>query len=87
MFVSLDPTIQSIASSAITAAKGETTWENLGENICQHVLGYQPRNGTWHIPTLTAMTLLGYAIHKGASYVGLNRQFSRLPSPLNKIEI
>ncbi len=76
-----------IIPSFIKAVKGEHGWEDFGADALQQTIGWDTRQGKWSLPALPVCAVGGFAAHKIASMSGVNRQFARLPSPLNKIEL
>lgn len=67
----------------------EGDFTNAAKDACVLTTGFDPVWGTFNIQRAEALKglLIGILVHKVAGYLGANRVFSNLPSPLNKLRI
>jgi len=64
-------------------------FENAAKGLLKLYTGFDVENGTWNIMDAKglASVLVGAVGHKIASWLGVNRVFGRMPSPLNKLSL
>jgi len=69
------------------ASEGRWAWSDAAADIISNYLGYEIRDWSkkWTLPPATMAIVLGALGHKVAQASGVNRAFSQMPSPMNKI--
>jgi len=58
----------------------------MADIMCTYV-GYDPRDGSWRIPSGTVVIGGTLLAHKIMNMLGANRVFANLPPPLNKVRL